>query len=102
MYYKEEWIDGKLYWKGSLNGEWIEFTKQGYAERLLKVQSELKNLQLSAVSGNEALRVALPKPTRDDYLQLANEILEEDITPRIINNLIDKFKEKFDWRCNDR
>lgn len=51
MYYKEEWINGKLYWKASPNGEWIEFTKQQYAERLLKVESELKNLQLGAVSG---------------------------------------------------
>ena len=49
MYYKEEWINGKLYWKASPNGEWIEFTKQQYAERLLKVESELKNLQLGAV-----------------------------------------------------
>lgn len=51
MYYKEEWINGKLYWKASPNGEWIEFTKQQYAERLLKVESELKNLQLRAVNG---------------------------------------------------
>lgn len=49
MYYKEEWINGKLYWKASPNGQWIEFTKQQYAERLLKVESELKNLQLGAV-----------------------------------------------------
>lgn len=51
MYYKEEWINGKLYWKASPNGEWVEFTKQQYAERLLKAESELKNLQLGAVSG---------------------------------------------------
>jgi hypothetical protein len=49
MYYKEEWINGKLFWKASPNGEWIEFTKQQYAERLLKAESELKNLQLGAV-----------------------------------------------------
>lgn len=52
MYYKEEWINGKLYWKASPNGEWVEFTKQQYVERLLKVESELKNLQLGAVSGS--------------------------------------------------
>jgi len=49
MYYKEEWINGKLFWKSSPNGVWIEFTKQQYAERLLKAESELKNLQLGAV-----------------------------------------------------
>lgn len=51
MYYKEEWINGKLFWKASPSGEWIEFTKQQYAERLLKVESELKNSQLGDVSG---------------------------------------------------
>ena len=49
MYYKEEWINGKLFWKSSPNGEWIEFTKQQYAERCLKLEIELKNLRLGAV-----------------------------------------------------
>lgn len=52
MYYKEEWINGKLYWKGSPNGEWIEFTKQQYAERLLKAEAELKNLSKANVIGS--------------------------------------------------
>lgn len=44
MYYKEEWINGKLWWKGTPNGEWIPFTIGHYKERVLKLEAELKNL----------------------------------------------------------
>jgi tRNA(Ile2) C34 agmatinyltransferase TiaS len=49
MYYKEEWINGKLFWKATPNGEWVEFTKQQYIERCLKLETELKNLRVGAV-----------------------------------------------------
>jgi len=34
MYYKEEWINGKLYWKGTPEGSWVEMTSQQYADKL--------------------------------------------------------------------
>lgn len=44
MYYKEKWINEKLYWKSSANGKWIPFTIYQYKDRVLKLESELKLL----------------------------------------------------------
>ena len=49
MYYKEEWINGKLCWKSTPNGEWIPFTIGQYKERVLKSEAELKNLHKANV-----------------------------------------------------
>jgi hypothetical protein len=102
MYYKEEWIRGKLYCKASPNGEWVEFTNNQYAERLLKAESELKKLQLGDAIGSmpsddrivaEAIRAA----RKDDT--------EVGLLPR--NKDIKMFclgaKWMRDWvQCNDR
>jgi len=61
-------------------------------DKISSKEAQRQILLLFSVSG------ALPKPTREDYLELANNILEENITPRRISILIDKFKERFDWR----
>lgn len=37
MYYKEAWIDGKLMYKTTPNGEWKEFSLAQYRDRLLLV-----------------------------------------------------------------
>jgi hypothetical protein len=55
MYYKEEWINGILYWKSSPNGEWIAFTMQQYKDRCLKLENGLKNLNIPAVSKCEGI-----------------------------------------------
>ena len=45
MYYKEEWIDGILYWKSSPDGEWHSFTMQQYKDKCLKLESEVRRLK---------------------------------------------------------
>lgn len=52
MYYKEEWINGKLCWKATPNGEWIPFTIEQYKKRVLKLEAELK--KFSKATGSKS------------------------------------------------
>ena len=42
MYYKEKWIDGRLFWKASPKGQWVEFTKEQYIQRVIELEQELE------------------------------------------------------------
>ena len=44
MYYVEDWIDGRLYFKTTLKGDWKEFTLEMYANRVMEREKELLSL----------------------------------------------------------
>ena len=45
MYYSEKWIDGRLYFKNTLKGDWKPFTIEMYANRLAEREKEILSLQ---------------------------------------------------------
>ena len=68
MYYKEEWINGILYWKATPNGEWIAFTMQQYKDKCLKQDAELKNLSKANVSSSVCDQCeTMPMHSRNSY-----------------------------------
>lgn len=55
MYYKEEWINGILYWKATPNGEWHAFTKQQYLDKCLQLERELGKLRLEIANSEKTI-----------------------------------------------
>lgn len=56
MYYKEEWINGILYWKAIPNGEWHAFTKQQYLDKCLQLERELGKLRLEIANSEKTIK----------------------------------------------
>jgi len=44
MYYKEEIIDGKYYWKASPNGEWHELSNEELTKKIIALEERVNNL----------------------------------------------------------
>jgi hypothetical protein len=44
MYYAEQWIEGRLYYKHTPNGEWKEFSLEAYAKRVMEREKEILSL----------------------------------------------------------
>lgn len=45
MYYREEWINGKLMYKHTPNGEWKEFSKEMLYKRIIEREEEILSLK---------------------------------------------------------
>ena len=45
MYYEETWIDGKLFWRGTPRGKWIEADSAKLNRALKEAQAELRLLR---------------------------------------------------------
>jgi len=41
MYYAERWIEERLYYKNTPDGDWKEFSREMYAERLIEREKEI-------------------------------------------------------------
>ena len=46
MYYEERWLNERLYYKLSPEGEWMEFTLEMYANRVVEREKEVMKLQM--------------------------------------------------------
>lgn len=51
MYYKEEWVNGKLCWKGTPDGEWIPFGISQYKNKCIELQEKIKKLTFMVENG---------------------------------------------------
>ena len=44
MYYSEKWINGRLHFKTTPDGDWKEFTLEMYAKRVIEREQEILSL----------------------------------------------------------
>jgi len=44
MYYVEQWIEGRLYYKHTPDGDWKEFSLEMYAKRVMEREKEILSL----------------------------------------------------------
>jgi len=49
MYYEEKWIDGKLCYRYTPDGEWTEFDLNSYRVRCAELQQQVKSVDLADV-----------------------------------------------------
>lgn len=53
MYYEEKWIDGKLCYRHTPDGDFVEYTIISYRNALWELQQQVKPVDLAYVRGNE-------------------------------------------------
>lgn len=59
MYYAEKWIDGKLFWRGTPFGEWIEADAAKLTARLLASEAEVKRLRRELIDSEKEMRAEM-------------------------------------------
>lgn len=52
MYYEEKWIDGKLCYRHTPDGEWTEFDINSYRVRCYELQQQVNSVDLAEVGGS--------------------------------------------------
>jgi len=53
MYYEEKWVAGKLYWRSTPTGEWIEADAAKLSRALEETQKELNELRDTVIGWRE-------------------------------------------------
>jgi hypothetical protein len=99
MYYKEEWINGKLYWKSSPDGEWKPFTIQQYVDRCLNMEAQLKDVPPAPVEAEDSpltdfiqrveymqalyrdQRYTKAEQVRDELAEKLDDLMRQPLTP---------------------